>query len=201
MESTIHGLAEPDMFVRLALAAPPVLAWDAGSVGVDTGLTTFHVAEDLDGICSAAQVGIHIVIACQRAREPSDHWNLYHYRLHLQSTFASHLPLFHSGWQSWRSLHVRAGFLRVPSGLRMSSSWLVMDLSVESTSMSCCLMELDGSSARMYLMGSGPFSCWDSPAKADMSMPGPGGPGGPGGPALPGGPWGMGIEREGIQVR
>lgn len=71
VESTIHGLAEPDVLVRLALAAPPVLAWDAGGVGVDTGLTSLHVAEDLDGIGRAAQVGVHKVVACQR--EARDH--------------------------------------------------------------------------------------------------------------------------------
>lgn len=72
MESTVHGLSEPDVFRRLALAAPPVLAWDAGSVGVDTGLAALHVTEDLDGICGAAQVGINPVIAYHRAREPLD---------------------------------------------------------------------------------------------------------------------------------
>lgn len=76
MESTTHGLSEPDVFRRLALAAPPVLAWNAGSVGVDTGLATLHVTEDLDGICSAAQVGINPVIACHRSREPSDNETL-----------------------------------------------------------------------------------------------------------------------------
>lgn len=51
----------------------------------------------------------------------------------------------------------------------------------------------------MYLRGSGDFSVWPRPAKADMSMPGPGGPGGPGGPAFPGAPcrwekWGSDKE-------
>ena len=100
-----------------------------------------------------------------------------------------YLPLFHSGWHSFRSLQVRAGFFWEPSGLRRFSIWLLRDLSVESTSTSCCLRELEASSALMYLRGSGDFSVWPRPAKADMSMPGPGGPGGPGGPALPGGPW------------
>lgn len=99
-----------------------------------------------------------------------------------------YLPLFHSGWHSFRSLQVRAGFFWEPSGLRRFSIWLLRDLSVESTSTSCCLRELEASSALMYLRGSGDFSVWPRPAKADMSMPGPGGPGGPGGPALPGGP-------------
>lgn len=72
MESTVHGLSKPDVFRRLALATPPVLAWNAGSVGVDTGLTALHVTENLDGVCGAAQVGINPVITCHRAREPSD---------------------------------------------------------------------------------------------------------------------------------
>lgn len=48
-----------------------------------------------------------------------------------------HSPLFQSGWQSFRSLHVRAGFFLDPSGLRMFSIWLLSDLSVASTSASC----------------------------------------------------------------
>ena len=36
VESSIHRLSEPDVFAVLALAGPPVLAWDAGRLGVDT---------------------------------------------------------------------------------------------------------------------------------------------------------------------
>lgn len=85
------------------------------------------------------------------------------------------------------SLQARAGFFLEPSGLMMFSIWLLIDLRVASTSMSCSRSVLDASSALMYLRGSGPFS-WEKPAKADMSMPGPGGPGGPGIPGGPGGP-------------
>lgn len=101
---------------------------------------------------------------------------------------------------------MRAGFFVVPSGLRRFSIWLLSDLRVESTSTSCCLRELEASSALMYLRGSGDFSIWPRPANADMSMPGPGGPGGPGGPAFPGAPyrwekWGEVIIRSGGRVQ
>lgn len=111
-------------------------------------------------------------------------WDVYH-----SKQIFLHLPLFQLGWHNFRSLQVRAGFFWDPSGLRKFSIWLLRDFREESTSTSCCLRELEASSALMYLRGSGDFSVWPRPAKADMSIPGPGGPGGPGGPVLPGGPW------------
>lgn len=55
----------------------------------------------------------------------------------LANSSQCHSPLFQSGWQSFRSLQVRAGFFLDPSGLRMFSIWLLRDLSVASTSASC----------------------------------------------------------------
>lgn len=59
------------------------------------------------------------------------------------------LPLFHSGWQSLMSRQVLAGFFLEPSGLRMLSIWLLRDLSVASTSTSCCRRLPAASSARI----------------------------------------------------
>lgn len=46
------------------------------------------------------------------------------------------LPLFQSEWHILRSRHVRAGFLRLPSGLRMFSICWLRLLRVVSTSRS-----------------------------------------------------------------
>lgn len=62
MESSIHSLSEPDVLALLALASPPVLLWYGGDVRVDTGLSSLHVTEDLDGISCAANVGINPVV-------------------------------------------------------------------------------------------------------------------------------------------
>lgn len=62
MESSIHGLSEPDVFVGLALAGPPVLLWYLGDAWVDAGLSSLHVTEDLHGIGCAANVGINPVV-------------------------------------------------------------------------------------------------------------------------------------------
>lgn len=62
VESAIHGLSEPDVFVVLALAAPPVLLWYFGDAGVDAGLSSLHVAEDLHGISGAAKIRINPVV-------------------------------------------------------------------------------------------------------------------------------------------
>lgn len=65
MESSIHAFSEPDMFAVLALAGPPVLARDAGRLGVDAGLPCLHVAEDLNSIYGAALIGINPVLSCR----------------------------------------------------------------------------------------------------------------------------------------
>lgn len=49
LESSSHGLAEPDMLLDI-LAAVPVLHGNAGLGGIDAGLASLHVAVDLDGI-------------------------------------------------------------------------------------------------------------------------------------------------------
>lgn len=64
METTIDGLCEPDVLLVFGLAGPPVLLGDASGVGVDTGLTCLHVAEDFDGIQGAALVRVDPVISC-----------------------------------------------------------------------------------------------------------------------------------------
>lgn len=62
VESSVHGLSEPDVFAVLALACPPVLVRYIGYAGVHTGLASLHVAEDLDGVSCAANVRIHPVV-------------------------------------------------------------------------------------------------------------------------------------------
>lgn len=68
MESSIHGLSEPDVFAVLALAAPPVLLRYLGDGGIDAGLAGLHVAEDLDGVGCAAKVGINPVVTLKNGR-------------------------------------------------------------------------------------------------------------------------------------
>lgn len=68
METTVHCLTEP--YMLLALACPPVLAWNTSWVGVDAGLASLHVTEDFDGIKSAALVRIDPVITCNRTNVP-----------------------------------------------------------------------------------------------------------------------------------
>lgn len=62
VESAIHALAEPNVLVRLALAGPPVLAWDLGSAGLQAGLSGLHVTVHFDGISTAAKVRIDPVV-------------------------------------------------------------------------------------------------------------------------------------------
>lgn len=50
VEATVDGFSKPDMFLVLAFAAPPVLLGNIGWVGVNAGLTSLHVAENLHGI-------------------------------------------------------------------------------------------------------------------------------------------------------
>lgn len=67
LESTGHGLAEPDVLLLSdVLAEVPVLHGDAGLAGVDASLASLHVAVDLDGIQRRALVGINPVNACNR---------------------------------------------------------------------------------------------------------------------------------------
>lgn len=68
VESSIHGLSEPDVFAVLALAGPPVLLWYLGNAWVDAGLSSLHVAEDLDGISCAANVGVNPVVTWRKDR-------------------------------------------------------------------------------------------------------------------------------------
>lgn len=72
LESTGHGLAEPDvLLLSYVLAAVPVLHGDAGLAGVDASLTSLHVAVDFDGIQRGALVGINPVGACDRGIKSS----------------------------------------------------------------------------------------------------------------------------------
>ncbi len=192
MESTIHGFSKPNVLAFSSLGSPPALAWDIGGFWINAGLAGLHVAEDLHSINSAALVRIDPVFTCRETKLYFPHFikrgATAPTRALLKHDCKANLPLFQSGWQSFRSLQVRAGLFFVPSGLRMSSIWLFRDFSVASTSASCWWSLSAAWSALMYLKGSGPFSGLDRPAKADMSMPGPGGPGRPGGPGFPGGP-------------
>ena len=69
MEATIDGFSKPDMFLVLALAAPPVLLGNARWVGVDARLASLHVAENLHGIQGAALVGVNPVVSCRGRRQ------------------------------------------------------------------------------------------------------------------------------------
>lgn len=62
MESSIHGLSEPDVFAVLALAGPPVLLWYSSDARVDAGGSSLHVTEDFDGISCAANVRVNPVV-------------------------------------------------------------------------------------------------------------------------------------------
>lgn len=65
LESTGHGLAEPDVLLLSdVLAEVPVLHGNAGLAGGDASLTSLHVAVDLDGIQRRALVGVNPVCAC-----------------------------------------------------------------------------------------------------------------------------------------
>ena len=70
VEATIDGFSKPDVFLVLALAAPPVLLGNAGWVGVDAGLASLHVAEDLHGVQGAALVGVDPVVSCSGEATP-----------------------------------------------------------------------------------------------------------------------------------
>ena len=72
VESSVHGLSEPDVFAVLALAGPPVLLGGLGDAGVDAGLSGLHVAEGLDGVGRAADVGINPVVAWRDERGGSE---------------------------------------------------------------------------------------------------------------------------------
>lgn len=62
LEAIAHCLAEPDMFLLTwVIANVPVLLINSGLSGIDTGFSSFHVAEDLDGIKSASLVGVNPV--------------------------------------------------------------------------------------------------------------------------------------------
>lgn len=64
LEAIGHGLAEPDVLLLLdVLACVPVLLGNVGHSWVDASLASLHVAVDLDGILSAALVGVDPVLA------------------------------------------------------------------------------------------------------------------------------------------
>lgn len=64
LESTGHGLAEPDVLLLSdVLAEVPVLHGDAGIAWGDASLASLHVAVDLDGIQRRSLVGINPVCA------------------------------------------------------------------------------------------------------------------------------------------
>lgn len=62
LESTGHGLAEPDVLLLSdVLAEVPVLHGDAGVAWVDASLASLHVAVDLDGVQRRSLVGVNPV--------------------------------------------------------------------------------------------------------------------------------------------
>lgn len=76
MEATTHVLAKPYVLLTLALGAPPVLAWDTACSGLHTCFSSLHVAEDFDGICSAAKVRIHPIVTCGQKKQYHDKFNV-----------------------------------------------------------------------------------------------------------------------------
>lgn len=68
VEAAVHGLSKPDVFLLLALTAPPVLPRHSRWVGVDASLAGLHVAENFHGVQGAALVGINPVVSCRRKR-------------------------------------------------------------------------------------------------------------------------------------
>lgn len=59
LESTGHGLAEPDVLLLFhVLAEVPVLHGDGRFAWVDASLASLHVAVDLDGIQRRSLVGV-----------------------------------------------------------------------------------------------------------------------------------------------
>lgn len=64
LEAVVHSLAKPDVLLLLhVLAEVPGLLGDLALSGTHAGLSCVHVAEDLDGILSAALVGVNPVLA------------------------------------------------------------------------------------------------------------------------------------------
>lgn len=76
VEAAVHHLSKPDVFLLLALAAPPVLPRHACWIGVDASLACLHVAENFHSVQGAALVGVNPVVSCRRKRQhPSDSYS------------------------------------------------------------------------------------------------------------------------------
>lgn len=72
LEAAGHSLAEPDVLLLLdVLAGVPALVGNNALSGVDAGLSGLHVAVDLDGVLSAALVGVDPVLTWTRTRNSS----------------------------------------------------------------------------------------------------------------------------------
>jgi len=196
LEAISHCLSEPDVLLLLdVLACVPVLVGDLGLSCCYAGLSGLHVAVDLDGVMSAALVWVDPVLAWRtrsQERKRSERSSILVEILQSSSTlglirhcWGENSPLFHSGWHILRSRQVLAGFLRVPSGLRICSICWLRLFRVPSTSRSRSRRTL-ASSARNIRKGSGAFSRgWEMKPR---SKPPPGAPGAPAGPVRPGGP-------------
>lgn len=66
LEAVRHGLSEPDVLLLSdVLASVPALLRYGGLRWVDAGLSSLHVAENLDGIQGRALVGVHPVETLQ----------------------------------------------------------------------------------------------------------------------------------------
>lgn len=69
LEAVGHSLAKPDMLLLLdVLAEVPGLLGNFGLSRTHAGLSCVHVAEDLDGILSAALVRVNPVLAWRTQR-------------------------------------------------------------------------------------------------------------------------------------
>lgn len=142
------------------LADVPVLLGNLTLSWGYAGLAGLHVAVDLDGVLSAALIRVNPVLTCKTqttsklysTRPTSDCP-----RTSSPVTVLNCSPLFQSGWHILRSLQVLAGFLRVPSGLRICSICWLRLFRVLSTSRSRSRRTL-ASSARYMRKGSGAFS-------------------------------------------
>lgn len=67
LEAVGHSLSEPDVLLLLdVLADVPVLLGNLALSGSHAGLSSLHVAVDLDGVLSAALVRVNPVLAWRR---------------------------------------------------------------------------------------------------------------------------------------
>lgn len=63
LESTAHRLAKPNMFLSPLRAGKPVLLWDISGISIKAGFTSFHIAENFNGIHLTTLVGVNPIFS------------------------------------------------------------------------------------------------------------------------------------------